>query len=697
MSDNENAASPEVQEQEPQPEQQPAVEECAQEPEPAAAQAEEPSNVEAAEAEADKTEPEPEASSSAEKPAEPEAEGTKDEGEEVVAESAEDKPAEEGEKKEEEEEPEKEEEEPIEITPEGNPYWLSSEDILAKGLPESEVENFKNFYFKHGHSLQSFYEPLKDFAVPTEFVTLSKEEIEALTVEGEVSEEQQQVLKGLEDRINAVVELYEKDGALVKINCRTGKDVYLDKNEEAFVQMIRDAVINSLEVEKQSICAYSVWKDQEYHPPGAFKRGISKIRNSFRRSRTGSAAGGRRRPKLEEEKKGDDAPKDEEPKGEEPKAAAEEGEAAAPPKEGAEAAEDTAVVQVEIETGEPGAKDAEEEAPVEPKEEAAAAEPEPEPPKEKEPAEAKEGETVAAASEEPPKEEEAAAKEEESPKEEAKKEDGGAEEGEKKEDDKPAEDGEIKPAADAEGEKKEAGVKRKSSRRKKPEEQHQFKEAKSEPLDNRVLRAFGRVLGPYYRVEDGKAALKQLRSSANIRNDLNKLKAFGGVEGVQVSLSVCRWLGQIPDQTGMLFRGFVYNNELNALSQYNDTTYFPNVVHYKDKVISGKVQQFFQDNIKEALKDLKNYVIDFFVAPEKIYVIRLSPFYTSVGACLFTWNKDARVLTKGPFEFRVVNSPKTAPDAYSSYQTWWSEMLNSVLQQRKEAQNRATSNKCVIL
>lgn len=40
--------------------------------------------------------------------------------------------------------------------------------------------------------------------------------------------------------------------------------------------------------------------------------------------------------------------------------------------------------------------------------------------------------------------------------------------------------------------------------------------------------------------------------------DLNKLKAFGAVEGVQVSLSVYRWQGQIPEQTGMIFRGFVY-------------------------------------------------------------------------------------------------------------------------------------------
>ena len=80
--------------------------------------------------------------------------------------------------------------------------------------------------------------------------------------------------------------------------CRSAKDAVLEKNNETFVQTIQDAVINSLEIEKQSCSAYSVWKDQEHHP-GAFKRGINKIRASFRsRSRAGSA-GGRRRPKLE--------------------------------------------------------------------------------------------------------------------------------------------------------------------------------------------------------------------------------------------------------------------------------------------------------------------------------------------------------------------------------------------------------------
>lgn len=57
---------------------------------------------------------------------------------------------------------------------------------------------------------------------------------------------------------------------------------------------------------------------------------------------------------------------------------------------------------------------------------------------------------------------------------------------------------------------------------------------------------------------------------------------------------------------------------MNALSQYDDTVYFPNVVFYKDTVITGKIQNFFQENIKENLQEFKNYIIDFFVAPEKV-------------------------------------------------------------------------------
>ena len=52
----------------------------------------------------------------------------------------------------------------------------------------------------------------------------------------------------------------------------------------------------------------------------------------------------------------------------------------------------------------------------------------------------------------------------------------------------------------------------------------------------------------------------------------------------------------------------------------------------------------------------------------QIYVVRLNPFYTSTGACLFTWNEHAKILTRGPFELRIVTASKTAPEAYSSLQ-----------------------------
>ena len=49
---------------------------------------------------------------------------------------------------------------------------------------------------------------------------MTSPQIDALSAEGDPSEEQQQVLAGLEERINNVIELFEGDGALVRVNSR---------------------------------------------------------------------------------------------------------------------------------------------------------------------------------------------------------------------------------------------------------------------------------------------------------------------------------------------------------------------------------------------------------------------------------------------------------------------------------------------
>ena len=69
---------------------------------------------------------------------------------------------------------------------------------------------------------------------------------------------------------------------------RNPTDSILERNDAEFVAKIRDAVINELEVFKQSVDAYHLWQDQQKQE-GAFRRGMSRIRQSFRRQRAPSA------------------------------------------------------------------------------------------------------------------------------------------------------------------------------------------------------------------------------------------------------------------------------------------------------------------------------------------------------------------------------------------------------------------------
>jgi len=57
---------------------------------------------------------------------------------------------------------------------------------------------------------------------------------------------------------------------------------------------------------------------------------------------------------------------------------------------------------------------------------------------------------------------------------------------------------------------------------------------------------------------------------------------------------------------------------LTGLSQFNDAAYFPNTDVYFN-TIQAKIQEFFKANVQEALKELENYIIDFYVTPEKVY------------------------------------------------------------------------------
>lgn len=212
-----------------------------------------------------------------------------------------------------------------------------------------------------------------------------------------------------------------------------------------------------------------------------------------------------------------------------------------------------------------------------------------------------------------------------------------------------------------------------------------------EPLKNVALRAFTRVMSTKNQVRNGKEAMYLLRHSLRTKEDLQQLHTWNKTAELKVSISVRRWNSDVARHPGMEFRGFVYNNELNAVSQYDDVVYYPNVVRFK-QVICTRIKAFFDQHVKEALKEHKNYVIDFFVGLEKVFVIEINPFHNGAGACLFTWRENRETFMNGPFEFRVVESPRD--DCLTALHATWQKQLEAIVMQKTPPPRR---NICHIL
>ncbi|XP_065886483.1 uncharacterized protein [Dysidea avara] len=211
-----------------------------------------------------------------------------------------------------------------------------------------------------------------------------------------------------------------------------------------------------------------------------------------------------------------------------------------------------------------------------------------------------------------------------------------------------------------------------------------------EPLKNAALRAFTRVMSTKNQATSGKEAMYLLRHSLRVKEDLQQIYNCNQIAGMNVSISVRKWNPDIARYPGMEFRGFVYNNELNAVSQYDDVVYYSNVTRHKE-VICTRIKAFFEQHVKEALQEHKNYVVDFFVGPSNVYIIEINPFHNGAGACLFTWREHREIFMNGPFEFRVVQSPRD--DCLTVLHANWQSQLESIVMQKSQPPRR----RCTIL
>jgi len=73
----------------------------------------------------------------------------------------------------------------------------------------------------------------------------------------------------------------------------------------------------------------------------------------------------------------------------------------------------------------------------------------------------------------------------------------------------------------------------------------------------------------------------------------------------------------------------VHNKQLNAISQYYFTCFFPELVAEAPSLIH-RILDYYNAHIK-ALIPLQSYIIDFAILKDKIIVIELNPFNIATG------------------------------------------------------------------
>ena len=173
---------------------------------------------------------------------------------------------------------------------------------------------------------------------------------------------------------------------------------------------------------------------------------------------------------------------------------------------------------------------------------------------------------------------------------------------------------------------------------------------------------------PGLRVTTGKAAMELLLNSERVFTDL--LEATEAAEVYDTQIIVRQWDSRVEDS--FEFRGFVHDNQLTAISQYNHYVYLPEVV-CRAEALRNLMTEYWANSVRPRLTQVRNYVIDFAVlhgralpratdgpddssasdvddddtkAPS-VLVIELNPFQSTTGPALFHWKRDADILAHG--------------------------------------------------
>jgi hypothetical protein len=133
-----------------------------------------------------------------------------------------------------------------------SPYILTTEQILQLGIPEHRVEIYRRKHYQDCFGVSSWYNVgnLATFTFKTIEADISYDEAQMIvdayrldlgTLKGPTVENFDALVQGLEQRLNALIEQHFPNGAFIKLNTRSPKDVpWRSHKDKKYIDLVEE-------------------------------------------------------------------------------------------------------------------------------------------------------------------------------------------------------------------------------------------------------------------------------------------------------------------------------------------------------------------------------------------------------------------------------------------------------------------------
>lgn len=195
------------------------------------------------------------------------------------------------------------------------------------------------------------------------------------------------------------------------------------------------------------------------------------------------------------------------------------------------------------------------------------------------------------------------------------------------------------------------------------------------PSPNNKLVLLQEVLIESLKVKNGVEAVQLMISSTRVGEDLDYALQPGDSGFADRSCLVIREWVQIP--LWAEFRGFVWNNKLTSIGQYNHPVVFPELKDQVPKILPA-LENFFEQ-MKSCIP-LDRYIIDFAWTPEgKVYLVEVNPFDGEIvfpaSTGLWNWDVDRNQMIHGPLELRIRDNEQDEHVLKTNIDPMWRAVL----------------------